>query len=283
MLVLAGVVTGLAALVAGGLWAGQRSLVYFPDRTAVPPTEELLPGLAGARDVVLRTSDDLDLRASYVPADPVCGVTVLLTPGNGGSRAGRTDLVRGLAGQGLGVLAVDYRGYGGNPGSPSETGTRRDARAAYDFLTRDEGIDSDRLLYFGESLGGAVATDLAAEHPPGALLLRSPFASLAAMARSAYGVPAGPVLRDEYDVVGAVRRLGAVAPGTPLTVVLGDADAIVPASQSREVASAGRAAGLAVDEVVLAGADHNEPVLVHGPEVLAAAAALAERIGDDCS
>lgn len=280
---LSGVLTGLAALVAGGLWAGQRSLVYLPDRSPVPPTEQLLPGLAGARDVVLHTADDLGLRASYVPADPACGVTVLLTPGNGGNRADRTDLVRGLAELGLGVLAVDYRGYGGNPGSPSEAGTRRDARAAYTFLTRDEGVDRARLLYFGESLGGAVAADLAAEHPPGAVLLRSPFTSLAAMARAVYGVPTGPLLRDEYAVSDAVRRLGAAAPGTPLTVVLGDADTIVPAAQSREVAAAGREAGLEVSEVALPGADHNEPVLVHGPEVLGAAAALAEWIGDDCS
>ena len=276
---LAGVLTGLAALVAGGLWVGQRSLVYFPDRATVPPTEELLPDLAGARDVVLHTSDDLDLRASYVPADPACGVTVLLTPGNGGNRAGRTELVRGLAGQGLGVLAVDYRGYGGNPGNPSEAGTRRDARAAYAFLTRDEGLEPGRLLFFGESLGGAVAADLAAEHPPGAVLLRSPFASLAAMARSAYGVPAGPVLRDEYDVVGAVRRLGEQASGLPLTVVVAEADTIVPATQSREVASAGRAAGLEVEEVSLPGVGHNDARAVHGPEVVAAVAALAGRLG----
>ncbi|MDP3967348.1 MAG: alpha/beta fold hydrolase [Nocardioides sp.] len=283
ILVVAGVLTGLAALVATALWSGQRTLVYFPDATDVPPTEELLPDLPGARDVVLRTSDDLDLRASYVPAGPECEVTVLLTPGNGGNRAGRTALVRGLAEQGLGVLAVDYRGYGGNPGSPSEAGTRRDARAAYAFLTRDEGIAPARLLYFGESLGGAVAADLAAEHPPGAVLLRSPFTSLAAMARAVYGAPTGPLLRDEYVVTDAVGRFGAAAPGTPFTVVLGDADAIVPATQSREVAAAGRDAGLDVDEVVLPGADHNEPVLVHGPEVLDAAAALADRIGGDCS
>lgn len=283
VLVVAGVLTGLAALVATALWSGQRTLVYFPDATDVPPTEELLPDLQGARDVVLRTSDDLELRASYVPTDPACGVTVLLTPGNGGNRAGRTSLVRGLAERGLGVLAVDYRGYGGNPGSPSETGTRRDARAAYDFLTRDEGVDPARLLFFGESLGAAVATDLAAEHPPGAVLLRSPFRSLAAMARAVYGASPGPLLRDEYAVTDAVARLGATAPGIPLTVVLGDADTIVPAGQSQEVAAAAREAGLDVDEVVLPGADHNEPDLVHGPEVIAAAGALATRIGDDCS
>ncbi len=268
---------------AAAVWFGQRSLVYFPDRTEVPPTADLLAGSGvEGRDVTLRTSDGLELRASYVGADPACGYTVLVTPGNGGNRASRMPLVSGLAELGLGVLALDYRGYGGNPGRPSEDGTRQDARAARDFLLDEAGVPPERLVLFGESLGAAVAADLAAEHPPAALLLRSPFTSLGAMARANYGIPAGPVLRDDYDVLAAVRQLGEQAPETPVAVVLGTADGIVPPSQSREVADAAEAAGLAVRRTELDGLGHNDADLVHGPATLDAVRRLVAAAGGSC-
>lgn len=279
--VLGGVVVVL--LGAAVAWFGQRSLIYLPDRTEVPPTAGLVRGTGiEGRDVTLRTSDGLELRASYVEADPACGYTVLITPGNGGNRASRMPLVTGLAELGLGVLALDYRGYGGNPGRPSEEGTRADARAARDFLVDEAGVAPQRLVLFGESLGAAVAADLAAEHPPAALLLRSPFTSLGAVARSNYGVPAGPVLRDEYDVLAAVRTLGERAPRTPVAVLLGTADGIVPPAQTREVADAAEDAGLAVRRTELAGAGHNDAELVHGPAVLAAVRRLVTAAGGTC-
>src|ERR1700752_2785910 len=104
------------------LWAVQRRLIYFPDAAEVPPAAEVLPG---ARDVTLHTADGLELGAWFVPADgPSKGapVAVLVAPGNGGNRAGRVGLALELSRRGLAVLLMDYRGYGGNPGSPSEEG-----------------------------------------------------------------------------------------------------------------------------------------------------------------
>ena len=258
-------VLGLATL---ALWVFQRSLIYFPDAGRPPPAGDVLPG---GQDVRPTTSDGLELSAWYVPA-PEAGATVLVAPGNGGNRAGRAELGRVLVDAGYGVLLLDYRGYGGNPGSPSEEGLARDVRAARDFLLGDAGVPEDRLLYLGESLGAAVAAELAAEHRPAGLLLRSPFTSLADAGRAAYGVPVGWLLRDTFAVEEAMDRVQA-----PVAVVHGDADSIVPTEHSGAVAAAARAAGNEVHEAVVPGADHNDPRLVHGPEVVAALEWLVAR------
>ena len=88
--------------------------------------------------------------------------------------------------EGFGVLLFDYRGYGGNPGSPTESGLALDVRAAFRFLVEEAGVPPQRLLYYGESLGAAVVTELATEHPPAGLLLRSPFVDLAAVGQVHY-------------------------------------------------------------------------------------------------
>ncbi len=254
-------VGGLAA----GLWWGQRSLIYFPDTAAPPPVGQVLPG---ARDVGLTTADGLELAAWYVEASASEAATVLVLPGNGGNRGSRSALATGLAQQGLGVLLVDYRGYGGNPGAPSQDGLALDARAAWSFLVYEAEVDRRFLIYLGESLGAAVATELATEHPPAALVLRSPFTSLAAVGQANYGIPLGWLLRDEYPLAELVLRVDA-----PVWVVYGTEDSIVPAPQSIEVADA---AGV-VDAIIVAGADHNDAELTHGPKLLTAVHDASQR------
>lgn len=259
-------------VVVGAAWVFQRSLIYLPGSDAVPPARHVLDD---ARDVVLHTVDGLELGAWHVPAR--CGMTVLVAPGNGGNRAGRAELARSMVDRGLGVLLLDYRGYGSNPGSPTEEGSRLDARAALDFLAEQGAAAPADLLYLGESLGAAVVSDLALDHPPAAIVLRSPFTSLADAARANYGIPVGWLLRDHYRVREAVSELQ-----VDLTVVYGEADRIVPAAQSRDVAAAAREAGNAVTEVALPGLDHNDAALARGPEVVDAVVAAAQRAGYDC-
>src|SRR3954464_12655567 len=105
----------------------QRNLIYFPDASSVPPAAEVIDG---ARDVTLHTEDGLDLGAWFVPAAhgrrvPDLRMAVLVAPGNAGNRADRADWAEELRSRGLAVLLMDYRGYGGNPGSPSEEGLAR--------------------------------------------------------------------------------------------------------------------------------------------------------------
>jgi hypothetical protein len=262
------IVASVVAVAIALLWVFQRRLIYFPDTTAVPPAETALPG---AKDVTLKTSDGLELGAWHVPAgDGGRDVTVLIANGNAGNRASRAPMAAELAAAGFDVLLFDYRGYGGNPGSPNSDGLVRDARAALTYLVNEADVPADRIIYFGESLGAGVVTALAHTEPPAGLLLRSPFESLTAVGRHHYPfVPVGALLRDEYPVASLVAGID-----VPTTVVFGSDDTIIPPDQSRAVAQV--AAG-DVDVVEIDGAGHNDEVMFTGPELIAAVEALADR------
>ncbi|CAL9595170.1 putative protein [Nocardiopsis dassonvillei] len=257
----------LVLILVGFLWAGQRSVIYLPSVGAPPLAAEVLPGAEAVR---LTTDDGLGLDGWFVPPPGRDrGAAVLVANGNAGDREGRAPLARALADEGFSVLLFDYRGYGGNEGSPSEEGLAADAHAAADHLA-ERGFTADRTLYFGESLGAAVATGLAVGRPPAALFLRSPFSSLADMGERQYPfLPVRLLLWDRYPVAEQVAGID-----VPTTVVIGEADCVVPPEQSREVAAA---SPNLVEEVVLPGAGHNDADLVHGPEVVAAFVRLADR------
>jgi uncharacterized protein len=252
------------------LWGFQRRLIYLPSASSVPPAAEVIDG---ARDVTLRTTDGLRLGAWLVAADdPERGMTVLVANGNAGDRSLRAPLAEALAAEGLAVLLFDYRGYGANPGSPTEHGLARDVRAAYRFLVDQAGVPPDRILYYGESLGAAVVTELATEHPPAGLVLRSPFVDLAAVGRVHYPfLPIGTLLRDRYPLAHNLEQVHA-----PTTVVYGTRDSIVPPEQSRAVTDA--AAG-ATRIVRIVGAEHNDPALLNGDELIDAIVDLADEVG----
>jgi uncharacterized protein len=192
--------------------------------------------------------------------------------GNGGDRSMRAALAAALSRMGLAVLLFDYRGYGGNPGSPSEEGLADDARAALAYLAGRPEVDPGRVAYLGESLGAAVALRLAVERPPAALVLRSPFASLAEVGRRHYPfLPVSLLLRDRYDSAALVGRLTA-----PLLVVAGSRDRIVPASHSRRLFAA---APEPKRLVVLDGADHNDHDLHAGPRLVGELRAFLTGVG----
>jgi len=251
VLIAAVVVVTIIAVV----FALQRKLVYFPSAGPLPSAEEVLPG---GRDVRLVTADSLYLAGWHFEV-PDAPATVVVFPGNGGNRLGRAPLARALVDRGLSVLLFDYRGYGDNPGKPSEEGLTMDARAALDLI-------DGPVIYFGESLGAAVAAELATYRAPAGLVLRSPFTSLAAVGSHHYPwLPVRMLLLDKFPVVERVSSLE-----LPTVVVLGTADSVVPPAQSREVAAAARARLIEV-----AGADHNDVALLSGPEVVDAVVSLS--------
>ena len=261
----AAVVVLLLGLITGLLWGFQRKLIYLPDNSPVGAADAAVPG---ARDVVLRTADGLELAAWYVPGSAPDAMTVLVANGNGGHRGVRAPLARALSDAGLAVLLFDYRGYGGNPGSPSEDGLALDVRAARDHLVEEVGVRPDRLLYFGESLGAAVVTELATEYPPAGLILRSPFVDLASVAAVHYPfVPARALLRDRFPLAEQIARID-----VPTTVVYGGEDSIVPPEQSRAVADAAVQLHRLVE---VPGADHNDRVLLDGDALVEAVLELA--------
>ncbi|HET6919813.1 MAG TPA: alpha/beta fold hydrolase [Jiangellaceae bacterium] len=262
------IVVVAAVVVMSLLWAFQRSLIYLPEGSPGGPAAD---AVGDAQDVTLTTADGLSLAAWYVPARRD-HATVLVANGNAGHRGLRAPLAAALAQHGLGVLLFDYRGYAGNPGSPSEGGLANDARAARAFLVDDAEVSPEMLIYFGESLGAGVVVGLALEHPPAGLVLRSPFTSLADVGSVHFPfLPVRTLLRDRYPVLATIAQIH-----MPTVVVLGTADSVVPPDQSRAVADA--ATGLR-QLVEVAGADHHDLALLSGRELVQAVVDLADEIG----
>ena len=265
------VVLLIGGVVVGMLYWLQRQMIYFPDASPVPPAADVIEG---ARDVTLHTDDGLELGAWFVPASETGTadrrMAVLVAPGNGGNRAGRAEMAEELRQRGLAVLLMDYRGYGGNPGSPTEDGLARDAMAAVEALD-DLGYPAERAIYFGESLGTGVVAALQSKRPPAGLVLRSPFTDFADVGAEHYPwLPVRRMLKDRFPVLDHL-----VDSNVPVTVIYGDRDSIVPTRLSAQVAD--EAPSLA-ERVVIEGAEHNDPVMF-GPRVADAVARLADEVG----
>jgi fermentation-respiration switch protein FrsA (DUF1100 family) len=230
--VLNAIVIGIVAYAAivGALYLGQRQLLYLPDTRRPTPVES---GLADMREVRLATADGLQLASFYRPPGRA-GRTIVYFCGNGGHIGYRGFKVRPYLEAGYGVLLVGYRGYGGNPGSPTEDGLYADGRAALDFLAR-EGVPPAKLILYGESLGAAVAIQLAHERAPdapvGGLVVEAPFTSMGDVAFDHYPfVPAHWLVKDRYE--NAAKIAGVKA---PLLVVHGEADEVVAIRHGRRI------------------------------------------------
>jgi hypothetical protein len=255
-LVLIPVVAGLVIL-----WVIQRGLIYFPSGDPGTPADA---GLPHAEMVAITTDDGLTLGGWFVPASgPARGTTVVVFNGNGGNRASRAPLAAQLARHGVATLLFDYRGYGGNPGTPSEKGLAADARAAVRHVVSRPDVEGDRIIYLGESLGSGVAVGLAVERPPFALILRSPFTSLVDIGRLHYPfLPVRLVLRDRFPSLARIASLE-----SPLLVIATDKDDVVPTAQSERLYNA---AASPKRLVIIEGAGHNDEEILAGPRVIAA-------------
>jgi fermentation-respiration switch protein FrsA (DUF1100 family) len=211
------VVVGYAVLLAA-MFLLQRSMMYFPDTTRRAPTSV---GLLRATEVELTTSDGERLTAWHAP--PAEGQPVVMYfQGNGGGLDLRAGRFGKLLATGAGLLALNYRGYGGSTGKPTEHGLLRDAAAAYAFAARKH--DPGHIVVWGESLGTGVAVALAAEQPVARVVLESPYTSTADIAAAIY--PFIPVRWLMHDQFRSDQRIGRV--NVPVLVVHGARDITIP-------------------------------------------------------
>ena len=219
----------------GALYLIQDKLIYHPSQYLPSPAES---GLAEMRPVPLTTKDGLKLTSWYKTAEKG-QPTMVYFQGNGGNIAGRAIKARPYLDAGFGVLLVGYRGYGGNPGSPNEQGLYADGRAQFEFLA-GQGVKPERWVLYGESLGTAIAVQMAFEQAPknpvGAVILESPFTSLADAAAEHYPfVPARILVKDSYDTLAKIDKIKA-----PLFVFAGENDAIIPLQHGKTLFEAAR-------------------------------------------
>lgn len=202
----------------GALYVFQRNMIYFPDPLRRTPASV---GLAEGEEAELTSSDGTKVSVWHVaPQDnqPV----VVYFQGNGGGLNLRAGRFKALAATGLGLVALNYRGYGGSGGSPTETGLLSDAEAAYAFAASK--YPADRIAIWGESLGTGVATATASRHPVARVLLESPYTSIAEIAASIYWfVPARPLMHDHFR-----SDLWAEKISAPVLVVHGEQDMVIP-------------------------------------------------------
>jgi fermentation-respiration switch protein FrsA (DUF1100 family) len=231
-----------------------NALLYFPARALyATPTE------AGLKhdEIRFQAEDGVPLHGWWIPAPRrPAAAHVLLCHGNAGNIGDRVLHAKLLSDAGLDVFLFDYRGYGRSEGAPDEEGTYRDARAALAALLKQAGVDHGRIVYVGESVGGAVALALALEAPPLGLVLQSAFTCIRDMCRLHYPVIPAALVPDAYPNLRRVAELR-----SPLLVIHGDRDDIVPVGHGRALFEAARAPKRVE---IVRGAGHNDLIEAMG-------------------
>jgi fermentation-respiration switch protein FrsA (DUF1100 family) len=244
----------------------QARLVWFPGPP--PSTTPATLGL-GHRELELTTRDDVRLHAWFLPCPDARGA-VLVSHGNAGSIELRLELARVYLGLGWSVLLFDYRGFGKSAGTPSEEGTHLDAEAAHEHLVRVEGVPPERIVLHGESLGCAVAIELALRRPVAGVVAESAFTSIPDMAAEVYPfLPARLLARVRYDNLAKVARLE-----VPLLLVHSPQDEIVPVAHGRRLFEAAREPR----ELLLTEGGHNEGGFMRRAEWRSRVGAFLERV-----
>lgn len=204
----------------------QRLLLYHPDKSVPDPARWSLPR---AEVVHYRTEDGLTLFGWYLPPPEGRPVAVIFH-GNAGHIGHRNLLACISLGMRMGVLLVEYRGYGGNPGRPTEKGLYADGRAALDWLA-GRGIGGERVILIGESLGTGVAVQMASERKIAGMALLSPFDTMTDVAVEKF--PWLPVRWLFFDRFESIERIGQI--DAPLLIIHGTSDKVVPIDHGRRL------------------------------------------------
>ena len=241
----------------GGLYMTgfiERRLIYHPEKGLASDPSKI--GLA-YEDVVFTTGDGVQLHGWFVPGSR--NLTFLWFHGNAGNISHRLGNLKEMHDElAVNIFIFDYRGYGQSQGTPSEQGTYFDAKAALDSLRSREDVPMDQIVYYGRSLGGAIAVELATQETPYGLVLESSFPSVPYMAQKANPfLPLWRLLRTKYDSAAKMPYLQA-----PLLQIHGDIDDTVPLEAGRSLFEA---ANTPKEFYVIPGADHNDTYLVGGP------------------
>ncbi len=229
--------------------------VFVMQRTLLYPAARQTPNLAaydvaGLREVTTQTPDGLTLRHWYVPPAEAGAAVLVVFHGNAGHLGDRVPKLNAIIEAGFGVLFAGYRGYGGNPGKPTEDDLTADAALLLDWLAA-QGVPAERTVLYGESLGTGIAVKMAAARDVAAVILESPYTSIAEVAQTHYWyLPAKWMILDKWDSMAHIGRIRA-----PLLVVHGARDRTVPTRYGRRLFAA---APEPKELFILEGGTHND-------------------------
>jgi fermentation-respiration switch protein FrsA (DUF1100 family) len=258
VLELAALACAAYALAVGAMYLAQRAFIYHPSST---PIDARKMRAAGYGPFSVRTADGLELTAWRRDGDAGKPVIVLFH-GNAQDASWRIDIAAQAARHGYGVVLATYRGFGGNPGRPSEEGLYTDARATLDAL------GPGPFVLWGESLGTGVAVKMASERPSLGVILQSPYVSVAVRAGEIMRwLPARILVTDRFDSIARIASIQA-----PLLIVHGALDHVIPIRHGRALFAAAREPKSFVE---LADRGHNE---MHGPEFAASVQKFLESL-----
>ena len=225
----------LYSVVVAFVFLTQRDFMYFPDQTRPDPSASVAPEM---KVVSYKTFDGIELSSWYYPPKNETLPVIVHFHGNAGNIASRASRARLFIDKGYGVLLAEYRGYGGNPGTPDEPKLMFDGKAAIDFI-KEQGISTSRVVAYGESLGSGIVVSLAmdaafdGEHFS-AVVLEAPFSSAVDAGRAHYPfLPVGILMKDRFE---STPRISAIR--APLLIVHGDKDDVIPIRLGKKLFSA---------------------------------------------
>ncbi len=207
------------------LYLVQRQIIYYPEKFSHSPKEAGVPEM---REIKVKTSDNLSIKAWYREPSAPKLPTLVYFHGNAGHIGNRAFIVKPFLNKGFGVLLLTYRGYSSNVGKPHEEGLYKDARAAMEFLKKKK-VPS--IILYGNSIGGAVAIQMATEYRVKAIVLQSPFSSLAEVGQ--YHYPMFPIrwfIKDKFNSIKKAEKIK-----VPVFILHGDADRIIPPKFSKKL------------------------------------------------
>lgn len=217
-----------------GMFAFQRDLMYFPDTTPLQPPA--VYGLENTRAVTLETEDKLALNAWYTP--PQEGLPLMVYfHGNAGNLSYRIEKMKAFTQNGMGLLALEYRGYGGNPGQPSERGLYEDAVATLQYALYTLKLPASRIILYGESLGTGVAVQMATSVKVGVVVLEAPYTSAVDRAQELYPwIPVSVLMLDRFESIKKIQNIQA-----PLLIFHNTQDPVIPVTHGHALYAAAKA------------------------------------------
>jgi hypothetical protein len=221
------IAVAMYVLLVVGMFAFQRSLLYYPSHEYVSLTDA--HANKALRELPVRTADGIDLKGWYAPATTK-PYTFVFFHGNGDSLYGDVGVPEPYIAAGYGFLIAEYRGHSGLPGKPTEQGLYSDGRA-YLYVLMAQGVKSEKIILMGHSLGTGVAVQLAGEFEVGGLILLAPYLSMVKMAQMQYPfLPVSLIALDRFD---NEKKIGTVH--VPVLIVNGTADELIPPAQGKRL------------------------------------------------